>query len=200
MKFNKFFSNFDYTLFFSTLVLTVVGILFIYSANLNKSADQQTQYLKQIIFAFMGLIFLISILFLQEKNILDYSLIFYIICIIGLIITLFFPEIRGTRRLQISFISIQFKKFMKIASIGFLSKFYSEKTSEELRKLITYLKSLVIIIIPIFLILLQPDLGTTLVYIPIILFISFFAGVKKIFHLYNIADYFYYIYTSFYFS
>ena len=134
----------------------------------------------------MGLIFLISILFLQEKNILDYSLIFYIICIIGLIITLFFPEIRGTRRLQISFISIQFKEFMKIASIGFLSKFYSEKTSEELRKLITYLKSLVIIIIPIFLILLQPDLGTTLVYIPIILFISFFAGVKKRYFIYTI--------------
>ena len=50
MKFSRFVSNFDYTIFITVIILTVIGIFFIYSANINKTAEGQTQYIKQIVF------------------------------------------------------------------------------------------------------------------------------------------------------
>ncbi len=186
MKFTKFVSNFDYTIFFTVIILTVIGILFIYSANINKTSDLQTQYIKQIVFTFIGLFLLIMVLFTSERKIQELTLLFYGFFIIGLIATLFFPEIKGQKRFNVFVISIQFSEFMKIATILMLSKFYSNKTKEEIKDIKTYLQSIILIVIPIFFILLQPDLGTMLVYFPILLSISFIAGVKKRYLLYSL--------------
>ena len=186
MKFSKFVSNFDYVLFFTVIILTVIGILFIYSANLNKSTELQSQFIKQILFTIISLIILITIMFISEKYIIEFSFAFYIFCIIGLAITLFFPEVKGQKRFSFFFVSVQFSEFMKIASILMLSKFYANSTSEEIRKLTTYLKASIFILIPVVFILLQPDLGTMLVYFPIFLGISYMAGIKKRYLLYTI--------------
>ncbi|HOJ63302.1 MAG TPA: rod shape-determining protein RodA [Spirochaetota bacterium] len=185
MKISKFFISFDYILFFSTILLTILSIFFIYSANLSKP-ELHYDYIKQIIFAIIGLTFLIAILFLPTKYLTSLSLWFYIILILGLIITLFFPYVKGQRRLSILGFSLQFSEFMKIATILLLSTFLAKKTEEEKKKLETYLKAILIVIIPVGLILLQPDLGTMLVFIPILLAICFMAGIKKRYLLYTI--------------
>jgi rod shape determining protein RodA len=172
------------------IFLTIIGILFIYSANINKADELHSQYIKQIIFAFLGLAFLIILLFISEKKMQELTLFFYVFFIIGLIATLFFPEIKGQKRFSINIISIQFSEFMKIAAILMLAKFYSNKSKDEIKDIKTYLKSIVIIIIPVFLIVLQPDLGTLLVYFPILLTISFIAGVKKRYLGYSILLFF----------
>ncbi|MBP7553945.1 MAG: FtsW/RodA/SpoVE family cell cycle protein, partial [Spirochaetes bacterium] len=184
MKIQKFFSSFDYIIFISAILLTIIGILFIYSANLSRS-DLNREFIKQIIFASIGLIILITLLFIPTKSMSDFSLAFYIICIFGLIITLFFPYIKGQRRLNIFGVSFQFSEFMKIATIFLLSLYYSKKNKEEIRSILTYIIGLLIVLIPVGLILLQPDLGTMLVFIPIVLVISFMAGIKKRYIIYT---------------
>lgn len=185
MKIQKFFSSFDYIIFISAILLTIIGILFIYSANLSRS-DLNREFIKQIIFASIGLIILITLLFIPTKSMSDFSLTFYIICIFGLIITLFFPYIKGQRRLNIFGVSFQFSEFMKIATIFLLSLYYSKKNKEEIRSILTYIIGLLIVLIPVGLILLQPDLGTMLVFIPIVLVISFMAGIKKRYIIYTL--------------
>ena len=146
MKFSRFVSNFDYTIFITVIILTVIGILFIYSANVNKTPDVQTQYIKQIIFAFIGLSSLIFILFVSQRKIQDFTIFLYGFFLFGLIITLFFPEVKGQKR----FI-IQFSEFMKIVCILMLARYYSNKSKEEIKNIVTYLKSIIIFIIPVFL-------------------------------------------------
>ena len=186
MKFTKFVSNFDYILFITTIILTIIGIFFIYSANLNKPEEIQKEFLKQIVFFTASIILLIIILFIPGKNIQNFALWFYIICLIGLFITLFFPTVKGQKRFIILNFSFQFSEIMKIATILLLAKFYSNKTKKEIKSLFVYLQGLLIILLPTFLILLQSDLGTLLVYFPILLFVSFIAGIKKRYLLYTI--------------
>lgn len=190
MKFRRFVSNFDYVIFISTILITIIGILFIYSANLNKTEELQAQFYKQIIYAIISLGALILILFIPEKDIQNTVLFFYLVCLFFLIITLFFPEIKGQRRIKIFLFSIQFSEIMKIASILFLSIFYANKSKEEIKKLKVYLQGSLIIIIPVFLILLQPDLGTLLVFFPILLSVSFIAGVNFKYLIYTIFLFF----------
>ncbi len=184
MKINKYITNFDYVMFFSMIALTIIGILFINSANLNKNDSLQTEYIKQSIFAIVGLGIFIYILFNSTRSIKSFTLIFYIICIIGLIITLFCPEVKGQRRLSIFGVSFQFSEFFKIASIFILSKFYSDNQLS-IKKLSTYLKGFALVFAPVGIVLLQPDLGSALVFIPIFFGISFIAGVRMRYLIYT---------------
>lgn len=186
MKIKKLVSNFDYLLFITAILLTVIGILFIYSANLNKSGEVQREYFKQLIFFMFGLCLVIAIFFIPFKKVHSYSLILYLICLVGLIATLFFPKVKGQKRFMLFSFSLQFSEFMKIAIILFLSQYYSEKTKKELKSLVTYLKAAAFVGFPMALILIQPDLGTMLVFIPIFLGISFMAGVNVKYLLYSI--------------
>ncbi|HOV14537.1 MAG TPA: FtsW/RodA/SpoVE family cell cycle protein, partial [Spirochaetota bacterium] len=186
MRINKFFLDFDYLLFFSTLCLTVIGIFFIYSANYTKSADLQTEYLKQTIFLVVSLILFFTVVFIPTRRIQGASFWLYVIFLIGIILTLLFPEVKGQRRMNILGFSFQFSEFMKIATILLLSFFYTQRGKEEIKTLKVYLQGAAISFIPVLFIMLQPDLGTSLVYIPIFLVISYMAGINKKFILYTV--------------
>ncbi|MBR3732177.1 MAG: rod shape-determining protein RodA [Spirochaetales bacterium] len=186
MNSKNFTSSFDYIIFLSTIALTVIGILYIYSANLIKP-EISHNYIKQIIFGSVGLVMMITLLFVPSKSISDVAVWFYALCAFGLVVTLLFPEVKGQRRLYIFGINLQFSEFMKLATIILLAKYYASMPPEQLGDIMTYLKGGLIIALPAGLIMLQPDLGTTLVYIPIFLTISFLAGVPKRYVIYTIA-------------
>ncbi|HBD93537.1 MAG TPA: hypothetical protein DC057_05135 [Spirochaetia bacterium] len=189
MNLRKIVVNFDYTLLLTSIILSVVGIAFIYSANINKNEHLKIEYLKQIIFALAGLAVLISVLFMNMRTMKSSVEIFYIICFIGLFLTLFFPSVKGQRRFSLFGVSIQFAEFMKIAVTFYLSKFYSSNYVN-IKSLTIYLKGSLIAFIPVGAIMLQPDLGSSLVFIPIILAISFVAGIRKRYLLYTVLFFF----------
>jgi len=186
MKVNKFILNFDYILFFSAILLTVMGILFIFSANLTKSEDIKTEYLKQIFFLVVSLVIFFTIVVLPTRSLQNVALFFYILCFVILFITLLFPEVKGQRRMNIGGFSLQISEFMKVAMIMLLSLFYGRKSKEEIRYLSVYIKGAALAISPVLVIMLQPDLGTSLVFFPIFLVISYLAGIKKRYIFYTI--------------
>jgi len=69
-------------------------------------------------------------------------------------------------------------EFAKIATILFLSK-YLDSTQHSLSGFRRFLGSLVIVGIPLLLILSQPDFGTALVFIPILISITYICGLEK---------------------
>ncbi len=184
MDWKRLIRNFDYFMFFTIIGLTVFGIMFIYSANLNKPAYLRTEYLKQTLFAIICIIMFFGILFLKPSQISSFTFYFYVICLIGLLISLFFPKVKGQHRFIIMGFSIQFSDFLKIATVLFLSKFYTAYQNE-IQSLKVYCKAGLIALIAIGAVIVQPDLGSALVFIPIFFGISFVAGVRKRYLLYT---------------
>jgi rod shape determining protein RodA len=187
MKLNKFILNFDYIIFFSSVILTVVGVLFIYSADLNKpDPGIRTEYLKQIIYFVVSLALLFVIILISPRMLKDFTVPLYAVCMILLLVTLLFPESHGQKRINLFGSQFQFSEIMKIATILLLSYYYSFKTKEKMQGIVTYMFGCIIAFFPVILILGQPDLGTSLVFIPILLVISYVAGVKKRYLLYTV--------------
>ncbi|HRS03012.1 MAG TPA: rod shape-determining protein RodA [Treponema sp.] len=178
----------DFSLFFSTIILTFFGILMIYSSGINSSGMLVTnEYIKQIIFAIIG-IFLIGIIVLFDyRRLYDYAEYFYAFFLLLVLYTVFFGKLVNGARAWIGFGSfgIQPSEFLKLATIILLSK-YLENTQRSEEHLKRFTIAAIIVVIPMLFILLQPDLGTALVFIPIFLVTCFIAGITKRYIVYSI--------------
>jgi rod shape determining protein RodA len=165
----------DFPLLFIVLVLTFTGILLIYSSSPGKEL-----WKKQLIWGIFSIILLFLILFLNIKSIIFYSPIFFILSIIPLFYLIFFgKKIAGSKSwIDFGYFSIQPSEFVKITTALFLSKIISNFKKDSL----TFQNLFIIFIItfiPIFLIFLQPDYGTALIF-AFLLFASIFIGGIRI--------------------
>ena len=172
--------TFDLTIIIATLALVIIGILFIYSSGITSAGIiYSKEYIRQIIWAGSGLVLMFLFAFIDYTRFKVYSPFIYAFFILLLIITLLFGTVvNGARSwLGILDFGIQPSEFMKIASILLLSAYYSN-VGKRVDSILQFIIGAGIILIPVVLILLQPDMGTALVYVPIFLIVSFIAGVK----------------------
>ena len=173
--------NFDFLILICVILLVFTGVCFIYSSNINSDGTiVSNEYIKQIVWALLGLTIMIIMIFLLDYKILEnFSIYIYFSSIFFLVITLFFGTIvNGSRRwLGIMDFGIQSSEFAKITTIIMLGVYYARK-AREMTKISTLFKGLLIVLFPVVLIILQPDMGTALVYFPIFLAMSFTSGAK----------------------
>jgi rod shape determining protein RodA len=170
----------DFSLLFSAIILTVFGVLFIYSSGISTSGEANSQeFIKQIIWGASGLIISLIIALTNYRRIYNFSLYLYIGVIIMLLYSCIFGrEINGARAwLGIGSFGIQPSEFAKIITILFLAWYldYSKRNIDGLRR---FLIASVITFLPMLIILAQPDFGTSLVFIPILLVMAFVAGIE----------------------
>ena len=168
----------DYFLLLSALLLTTMGILFIYSSGINAEGELVSgEYAKQIIWASCGFVLIFGLAAVNYRQLFDLSPYFYAGILIMLLYTAFFGRyINGARRgIGIGVISIQPAEISKIITILFLAR-YLESTKRERNSLLCFIISCVIVFIPMGLILMQPDLGTALVFMPILLAMLYISG------------------------
>ncbi len=176
---NKNFAKFDYLLFFSVIALSFIGLLFIYSSGVNSDGvSTSIEFIRQIIWAGTGVILLVLVSLYDYNKIKEYSVVIYAVGILLLIYTPFFGKFaKGAKSwIGIGPFGIQPSEFMKVAYIIFLA-FYLERSQKE-TEFKRFIRAGIITIIPMLLILLQPDLGTASVYIPVFLIMCYVAGVK----------------------
>lgn len=175
----KIFEVFDYILLLCVLILVTLGICFIYSSGVNSEGILVSkEYIKQIIWASVGLVFMIFFAFFNYKKFEKYISWIYIGFIILLVYTMFFGRyVNGARSwIGLGEFGIQPSEFGKIIYIIMLAKYLASSKNENPFK--RFLKATVIFLIPVGLILLQPDLGTATAYIPIYFLMCFFANIK----------------------
>ncbi|MCK9169191.1 MAG: rod shape-determining protein RodA [Treponema sp.] len=174
----KFWDVPDYILFTSVFILIILGIAFIYSSGINSQGILVTnEYIKQIIWALLGIVLMILSSLYDYSKFERYAQNLYIGLLIVLLYTCLFGRyVNGARSwLGIGDFGIQPSEFGKIIFIIFLAHYLSEtKNENQLRRFIT---AIAFFILPIGLILIQPDLGTASVYIPIFLVMCFMAGI-----------------------
>lgn len=156
------------------LVILILSLLSI----LTLSSIAPTLAPKQLIFFMIGfgVFFLVSKI--QFKRLLKLSLVFYILNIVLLIAVLILaPITRGTSRwIDIGgFFAIQPSQLAIPATSLFLINFFKDKSLTKIKNLLLFL---VYTAIPGLLILIEPDLGTTVVYLTSIAIIIFLSKTK----------------------
>ncbi|OJF77748.1 MAG: rod shape-determining protein RodA [Treponema sp. CETP13] len=180
--------KFDYLLVFCVSILIIFGIFCIYSSGVNFQGEVvSSEYIKQITFGVSGFIIMIIVTFLDFRRVKRFALYLYIAYLIILGYTFFFGRyVNGARSwLGIGNFGVQPSEFGKIIFILFLAMFLER--SEKYRPFKRFLISFGILCLPAGLVLLQPDMGTASVYIPIFLAMVFVAGVAVKYIIYLIG-------------
>ncbi len=170
----------DWILIVSTFLLIGIGLLSIYSSAIGRG--NFLNFHKQLIFLGVGFLLMLGLSFIDWRRLKNESyliLIFYIFCLLALAGLFFFaPEIRGVRGwYRIGPISLDPIAPAKIILIILLAKYFSSRHAEIYRTKHIFLSG-GYVLIPCFLIFLQPDFGSVMILIAIWLGILVISGIK----------------------
>ena len=175
----KNYKNFDFILFFTTLLLCGFGLIMIMSATLSK---ETLSYVKtQGISTILGLIVIFILVLLDYEFLGKFYIPIYVICNLLLVAVLIFgtgsKDWGADSWLTIGPITFQPAEFVKIGLIISLAKFI-DNHKDSINEPFILLKILGFAFFPVVLILMQPDAGTAMVFIFFIAAMLFIAGVK----------------------
>lgn len=181
----KIIRNMDKPLFFITILLFLFGLMMIFSASnvtayMKYSASPYRYFMKQAIFLLVS--FLCSIFVIQfHSRVYRHLARFFLLVIVGSLgVLLVYGSMKNKAIswVDLGFFSIQPSEFAKIITIVYLATYY-EKHKEHLDNLVVALSPLVLPGVIAGLIFVQPDLGTTIIYMGIVAFIFFIAPISK---------------------
>ena len=129
----------------------------------------------------------IALSFLPVKFWHSISYFFYIIVLLMLVWALLFGiTASGSQRwISLYFVNIQPSELMKIAIIVCFAKFYHRIQSIDVHSFKNVIQPIVILVIPIFLVVVQPDLGTAILIALSGLAVTFLAGVNLKYYVYS---------------
>lgn len=172
-------NNMDWILHLTILFLLITSVVFVYSAQFQSINETGSIWLKQLIYAGIGIIFYFVTALFNYRKLIRWSGWIYSLAIFLLILVFLFPEVNGAHR-WISFkgLSIQPSEFSKLAVIIMLSAFASAPDRDPDAKK-TFFTSLLIIIFPLVLIIIEPDLSSALILLPATLTILLYAGIQR---------------------
>lgn len=167
----------DLILLFATLLLSIYGLIVLYSAQGGDYSAIRTQVVSTV-FGFI----LIAILCTMDLDVIKRSWkVVYAISLALLVMTLFLgqglDEWGAKSWVYIGSFSIQPSEIVKVGLI-FSFAAYIDKYKDKINEPLILLRILVFAAIPVGLILLQPDFGTAMVYLFFIAAMLFVAGIS----------------------
>ena len=174
----RIFERFDLLLLIPVLILITVGVFFIYSSRIDSTGVLVSdEYIKQIIFAATGLLLMIAFSLFDYRRFEKVSKYFFYALLAILVYTLIFGKKVNGARSWIGFgsVGVQPSELGKIPYILFFA--YMLEKTEQMSELKRFALLCVVLAGPAGLILIQPDLGTASVYIPIFIAMCFVAGI-----------------------
>ena len=170
--------RFDWVCPLAILILCMMSVAFIHSAQALSSGDYLN---KQIIWCCLGFLAYLVVSFTDYRLLLRYAHYLYGIGVFALMLVFLTPEVYGSRRwLDFGFFKFQPTELAKIvalvlsASILARSKIGSDNGSSNA---ITIAKVSGCFLLPMFLIFLQPDLGSAIVFPPMVFSLLYVAKV-----------------------
>ncbi len=187
--FSKFFVM-NWKLVFLLLLLSSVGIMILYSAgkaDCNEETNCLISYgswspwaISQMPKIVMGFMILFITALFDLKIWVKYAYWIYGIGVISLILVTFFGHVgMGAQRwLNLGFIRFQPSEFMKIALVLALAKYFAALSINEIRNNYYLLFPAFLVLLPVGLVLDQPDLGTAMMLLIVSGIIFFIAGVQ----------------------
>jgi len=157
--------------------ISCFSLLILYSIGGGNFFPWSFKQLCRLILGVVVLLFATNIRFDFWKK---YGYIFYLLCLLMLIAVAVVGKVSmGAQRwLNIGLFNFQPSELMRISLVIVLAKYFSLHNVEDNRKLSTLLLPILITIIPMGLVLLQPDLGTAMLLFFVLCSILFVCGVQ----------------------
>jgi len=174
----KSIRDIDWPLLLITLAISAVGILQIYSAT--HETKWKDAWWKQIVWTLAGLVLFWIVSKIDYPTLLGQAYLMYGLGVTGLIAIFFIgTRVFGSRRwipLPGGF-QFQVSEFIKVVLVLLIARYLTELKRNDLdwREL---LKVSGLVGLPMILVMKQPDLGTSLTYMPILLSGVFLAGLR----------------------
>jgi rod shape determining protein RodA len=180
----KYSFNFDWTIFIIPLILSIFGIVVIYSITYGGTGQHLAT--NQIVFLSLGLVLAYIFSRIDYRLFKGLYLILYISVLLLLLLVLFFGDkiFGASRWIELGFFRLQPSEIFKIVALIITAKLYSDWKEIDYKKV---LLSCLLIFVPIYFILKQPDLGTASVIFITFLTILFISPVKKIYLIIMLA-------------
>ena len=176
--------SFDIWLILSVLALGIIGTIAMYSSDGGQFSYHTKSHI--IRFAiFFSLMFILS--FVRIKFWHDLGYFFYFIVVLLLIYASFYGiTASGSQRwVSLYFINLQPSELMKIAVIVCFAKYYHRMQLNSVNEFRNLLIPIIILLIPIILVLSQPDLGTSILIASSGLVVIWLSGVNIKYFIYS---------------
>lgn len=169
--------DFDWPMFLVSLTICGVGILQIFSAT--TATQWQGSWWKQIIYIGAGIVLMWIIAQIDYHALMGHVFSMYGVCVAGLATVLVIGKtvFGSTRWIALpGGVHLQVSEFAKLVIILLVARFMTELKSDVLT-MRDLLKISGLVLIPMLLITKEPDLGTSLTYLPILAVGVFLAGL-----------------------
>jgi len=173
----RLFFHIDYLMIIALGALCAVGVMMIYSTT--SIGPNSTLYVKQLYAIAIGVVVFVVCLVIDYRTLAENSLMFYLAVVVLLVGVLLFGTTGGGARrwIPLPFFALQPSEFAKLCVALTLAKFFDEsrRGSPSMTDLAV---GGVITLVPFLLIAKEPDLGTAITVLTILLGISFLAGMR----------------------
>jgi rod shape determining protein RodA len=177
------FRHLNWSIVACVVLILILGLFFIYSGSYRLSSDTGVSYMKrQILWGVVGVLVAVFLMAFDYRKLSYISFFLYMLFIVILVAVLLGADPRRGARswLFVGGFTVQPSEFAKIVLILALAKYLSGGYLA--RGSMSYiLVALLIAFIPIVLILKQPDLGTAMVCIPVLLAMLIAAGSRLLY-------------------
>lgn len=186
------FRQIDWKLIGAALFLSIVGIVLIYSAQYDvQTGDSMNYYSRQMVWLALALVALMVLIHIPLQMIDFFSYLIYIGAFILLLLVLIIGQSKGgaARWFALGPVHLTPSDIAKLALMVALSRFlaYSKLPPESIKRLFI---SGLLTVIPVMLILKQPDLGTSMVFVALLFSLWFWSGLSPFYLLLVISPIF----------
>ena len=176
--------NFDYILLICILLLGLISIFSMYSTDGGEILFHSKSHISKFF------IFFIMMIFFSFFNIRfwhSFAYLFYIIVLLLLIwASLYGIKASGSQRwINLYFINLQPSELMKVAIVVCLAKYYHRIQLNQVNTFQTIFTVFLILILPIMLVISQPDLGTSILIALSGLVVIWLAGMNVRYFIYS---------------
>lgn len=177
----RLITHYDWILLLQVILVAAIGILNLYSATSAWSGPATPIYLKQLSWFGLGLI-IVTVLCLFDYRHLEYlGYPAYGVALLMLLAVLVVgrTSMGATRWLSVGGVGLQPSELMKIVIIIVLARYFTERSNPHGFKLRELWAPGALLLVPVLLVMKQPDLGTAMLLLAIGGTMALFAGIRR---------------------
>jgi rod shape determining protein RodA len=174
----RLYYHIDWALLLAILALCGLGVAMIYSTTSDPTRAVSRMYITQLYAICLGLVAMVVMLTFDYRTFTDKSHLIYIGLLALLLYVMFFGMVQmGARRwIPLRVFNLQPSEFAKVGVALVLAKFFGENRGSPSWTDLAI--GGVLTMLPFFLIVKEPDLGTAVTLLPVFLAVAYLAGMK----------------------
>lgn len=186
--------DFNWPIVFLWLCLVTIGLISIYSATQGPVARFlpayiQDNFLKQVIYIVVGIAIIAGMQLVNPRFFKEGAYLFYALGLLLMVLTLLIgTEINGAKSwLNLGFFNLQTSELMKIATILATGTYLTSQRNISAENFKHASVTVALILIPAVLIIMQNDLGSSIIFFSLIPIMLFWSGLPQGFSLFMIS-------------